>query len=118
MIKAIYFYDGPCYMAVGKLPIPNNEKFQVLDAGMGTTYNIEQLRVFSVDHELNILTNNPELLSFDLCDNFYLFDFREQKYKHITELTEKELRPEHDLRKLWIGGTFPNTKMIFEKPLS
>ena len=102
MIKAIYFYDGPVYMAAGKLNAEKGVKFTAIDAGMGTTYNLEQVRFYSVSADINILTNNPQLLSFDLCDVGGVF-FDSKMY---------------NLRKLWIGGTFPETKMIFEKPLS
>lgn len=118
MIKSIYFYDGPVYMAAGKLNVKKDAKFTTIYAGMGTTYNLEQVRFYSASADINILTNNPQLLSFDLCDEFFLFDFKNNEFRSIYELTEKELHKTHDLRKLWIGGTFPETKMIFEKPLS
>lgn len=119
MIKAIYFYDGPIYMAVCKLDVPKDIKFKAIDAGMGTTYNLEQVIHFRFDSsEINILTNNPWLLSFDFCDTFYLFNFKTEKYRPIMEFTDKELRPAHNLCRMFVGGTFPDAKMIFSKPLS
>ena len=69
MIKAIYFYDGPVYMAAGKLNAEKGVKFTAIDAGMGTTYNLEQVRFYSASADINILTNNPQIF---VMSSFYL----------------------------------------------
>lgn len=117
MIKSIYFYDGSCWLITEDKP-NIEEPFKIIDAGFGTSYNFEQIKCFSTYPDINILTNNPQLLSYDFCDVFYLYDFKNEKFRPIEEFTERDLVKTLDLRKMWVGGAFPNSKETFDKILN
>ena len=65
-----------------------------------------------------ILINNPQLLSYDFCDVFYLYDFKNEKFCLIEEFAERDLVKTLYLRRMWVGGTFPNSKETFDKILN
>ena len=76
------------------------------------------MKCFSTYPDINILTNNPQLLSYDFCDVFYLYDFKNKKFRPIEEFIERDLVKTLDLRKMWVGGVFPNSKETFNKILN
>ena len=109
MVSQIYFYDGSVKELV--LPDANPDKLVLINSGDGYTHNIfdfNQLQILPTEYY--VITNNPELLSFEFCTDIFLYNFLKKKYVSIHECTEKELHTGHNLRKLWIGNAFSHTK--------
>ncbi len=104
-------------MSYDKMPVLENG-YNVIDAGQGTSSNFYELQRLSAISDVNILTNNPHLLSYDFCDTFYLYDFKNNKYRPIEEFTNRDLVKTLDLRRMWVGGAFPNSKETVDELLN
>ena len=103
----IYFNDGPLY----DIPIP--ESSIIIDAADGYSTNISDIERLKEVEDISIFTNQILALQNDFCWNdktnkpdVFIYDKSEKKWKHITTLTDRELRFSHNLYIMYTKGEF------------
>lgn len=112
----VYFEDGS--ITNDSMFVENGEELIKVDAGMGYSHCHKKLRYIKDNYpfDTKVYTN-----SLDAFSNFWCWDNEKKmpmiyirddngKWKHICEMTDKELRMCHNLEKLYVNCAFCNVE--------
>ena len=108
----IYFEDGEL-VSSGYLPV---DRYIVVNAGSGVTTNINVLDGIK-EHNPNAVVYTNSIFAFNndyawneelKVPEVYIRAGEHMLFTRIDKLTEKELRREHNLAKMYVAGSFNN----------
>lgn len=94
----------------------------VIGAGDGVESNIARMEILYKDSRArwNILTNQIVLLDHRYCwdnafaipERAYIFEPTQEKFYHIQELTNKEIRESNNIMKMYLNGGLEKWELL------